>query len=209
MANCIRSSEVISERFLSIGESFAGLLLLPEGAPVPSFVRESKLGTPIVCGIGADKGGAVATAITESFNRAEDLKEVVNFPVYTLKPMSEDFQSLGATVLKHETGEIFAISVDFQTYNDEVDNWETTVSIWAHPDFPRPFPLWSTEPLEAGAPAIVLEKVDFLPMPGIMISTAAGHVCHWIEGEILYHLIAENSASRSNVQLIVAMLTTL
>lgn len=183
----------------SVGESFAGFFLLPEGAPIPSFIQESKRGIPVVCGIGADKGGAVATAITEAFSNVEDLKNVIDFPIYVLQPISENFQFLEASVLKHETGEVFSVSVSFQTYNSETDQWQSTISVWAEPDFPRPFPLYFNEPIEADVPAIVLEKVDFLPSPGIMVATATGHVCHWIENGILYFLIAENSPSRSNI----------
>ncbi|NBD35313.1 MAG: hypothetical protein GVY30_04865 [Chloroflexi bacterium] len=70
------------------------------------------------------------------------------------------------------------------------------MSIWSQSDFPRPFPLWSSDPVEPGGPAVVLEKVDFLPSPGIMVTTRRGYVFHWIENDVLYTLITEFDPSR-------------
>lgn len=103
-------------------------------------------------------------------------------------------------MLKHDTGELFSVSLGYQTYNQEDEQWQTTLSVWAEPDFPRPFPLYSSEPLEAGIPATILEKVDFLPAPGIMVATATGYACHWIKDGILYFIIADNNQTRSNIQ---------
>lgn len=196
-----------SSNIEDIGELYSGFVLLSEGMPIPNYVKASKFGVPVVCGIGANEGGAVATAVTEFYSNVADLKKVIDLPVYTLDPFPDGFQPLGAMALKHQTGEIFAISIDFQTYNEKTDGLETTVSIWAYPDFPQPFPLWSAEPLEANGASITLEKVDFLPMPGILVATAMGYVCHWIADGILYCLIAENSTLNSNIHSIVNKLT--
>lgn len=83
----VPSSRPIS-REIDVGESFAGFFLLPEGAPVPNFVQPSKRGIPAVCGIGADSGGAIATAISETYDSVEELKKVIDFPIYIL-PISE------------------------------------------------------------------------------------------------------------------------
>lgn len=113
----------------------------------------------------------------------------------------------GAKLIRHETGEVFAAVVDFQSQNRRSRDLETTVSIWAQPEFPRPFPLWSSDPVEPGGPAVILEKVSFLPSPGVMVATPQGAVFHWIKDDILCTLIAELGLSHQETLTLASLLS--
>jgi hypothetical protein len=62
------------------GELFAGFVLLPEGAPMPSFVKEPALGVPNMCGVGVGMGGPEPTAVTTNFLNAADILTKIDFP---------------------------------------------------------------------------------------------------------------------------------
>jgi len=76
--------------------------------------------------------------------------------------------------------------------------WVTSLTVAAQCVFPTPFPLWWSEPVEPGGPVVVLEKVSFLPWPGIMVATAMGYAFHWIKDSVLYTLLAEYGPSRAD-----------
>lgn len=190
----------------SLGEFYAGFLLLPDGAPVPPTVEYPKRGIPTFCGVDAGRDGLEPTAVIKSFSTAAELAQEVTFPIYALSKLPYGLRSAGANLIQHETGEVFAAVVNFQSHSSRSEDWETTVSIWAQPEFPRPFPLWSSDPVEPGGPAVILEKVDFLPSPGVMVATLRGAVFHWIKHNILYTLIAELDLSHQETLALVPLL---
>jgi hypothetical protein len=59
-------------------------------------------------------------------------------------------------------------------------------------DFPYPVPIWENEPVEPDGPGVLPEKVDFLPVPGVMVKTQSGYVFHWIENDILHTIVFES-----------------
>lgn len=185
-------------------EEYAGFLLLPEGTPVPSFVRYPERGIPVFCGL----GDAEITAVSQSLTGAEDLVKELGFAVYTFRELPKGLRPIGANLIRYKTGEVYAASVNFGSF-DQSDYNRGTVSITAQPDFPRPFPLRSYAPVEPGGPAVILQKVGFLPSPGIMIATHKGYVFYWIERDILYTLSAEHSPSREEIQALVGSLVLL
>ena len=190
-----------------LGEFYAGFLLLPDGAPVPPTVKYPERGMPAFCGVGAGRDGPEPTAVITSFSTVTDLAREVAFPVYTLSTLPGGLRLAGANLIRHETGEVFAAVVDFQSQNRRSRDLETTVSIWAQPEFPRPFPLWSSDPVEPGGPAVILEKVSFLPSPGVMVATPQGAVFHWIKDDILYTLIAELGLSYQETLTLASLLS--
>jgi len=190
-----------------IGELYAGFLLLPDGAPVPPTVKYPERGVPTFCGVGAGRDSLEPTPVIRSFSAVTDLTQEVNFPVYTLSKLPEGLHLAGANLIQHKTGEIFAAVIDFQSRHRHSGDWETTVSIWAQPEFPRPFPLWSSKPVEPGGPAVILEKVGFLPSPGVMVTDQQGAVFHWIENGVLYTLRAEPGLSREEALTLASLLS--
>ncbi|MEW6233180.1 MAG: hypothetical protein AB1566_12815 [Chloroflexota bacterium] len=188
------------------GEPYAGFLLLPEGAPVPPFVHYPERGIPIMCGVGVGRGGPVPTAVTRNLNTPADLAREVHFPVYTLSLVPAGLRFTGAYLIQYMSGDIFAAWVNFASYNAATGHWEGTVSISAQPDFPRPFPIWSSQAVEPGGTVVALEKVDLLPSPGLMVATRRGYVFHWIQNDVLCALMAEHSQSREEARALVASL---
>jgi predicted DCC family thiol-disulfide oxidoreductase YuxK len=172
-------------------ELYAGFLLLSEGTPVPASVSQPALAIPIVCGV----GGTVTTAIGESFSSLEAVVSSSKIPTYSLSNSFSKFEWVDGHVLKHETGEVFGSMHIFGTLNLQTRKWEKRFHIWSQPDFPRPFPLWSSEPVEPDGPAVLLEKVDFLPAPGVRVATRMGSVFHWIENDIFYTMTVEDDQS--------------
>jgi hypothetical protein len=177
------------------GERYAGFVLLPEGAPVPYDVQAPRRESPILCGVGEGRGGPSVTAIHSKVRSEADLASEVGFPVYLVAAAPAGLTPAGGDVLRYEDGEVFAASLDFQTRNALNGEMETTVSLWAYPEFPRPYPLWETSPPEPGGPFVQLHKVDFLPTPGVMMRSAQGYVFLWIQADVLYTLTAENNPS--------------
>ncbi len=189
---------------LSVGELYAGFILLPDGAPVPAFVKPSRRGIPDGCGVG--RADPKIVAVIKSFARVEDVASEGRFPVYTFSKLPDGLRPRGGNLIKHPTGEVAGASIDFETYHAGARTWACTVSIWAQPDYPKPFPLWSQKALGPGGPAVVLEKVNFLPSPGIRVSTLLGCVFHWIQDEVCYRLRLEHSRSPQEIQALVSSL---
>jgi hypothetical protein len=187
-------SSPVHAQNLPVGELYEGFLLLPDGASVPDFVVHPALGVPIFCGVGA----AEITAVTETLASAETLAALVDFPVYELDPQDlKNLHSAGATLVKHETGEVYAAAVNYERYDSTTDRWTTGVTIEALPEFMRPYPLWERDPIEPGSPSLVLEKVDFLPQPGILTAPRQAFIGHWIETNVHYILVDERGQSKS------------
>jgi len=171
------------------GELYAGFVLLPEGAKVPEYVQYPKKMIPIVCGV----AGNATTATSISFESEADLIIEVDFPTYSLSQLPEGMSSAGGYILKHKTGETFSILLSYKIYEPERQRWKAAVNLCAQPDFPRPFPLWSSEPVEPGGPSVLLEKVLFLPSPGIMVVSQTGYIFYWVEDNILYTLTMDHN----------------
>ena len=145
------------------GELYAGFVLLPEGAKVPDFVQDEKLGMPNMCGVGKENGSEVVQAVYSHLDSANELVIQTRLPIYTLELLPEGLQPSGASILSHKTGELYCGTVIFEAYNDTFEDWHTALSIEARVDFPHPVPLWTSQPVEEGGFPIFLEKVDYLP----------------------------------------------
>lgn len=187
------------------GELYAGFVLLQDGSPMPTNVEPAKLGIPIMCALGAAKEEITATS--NSYSSVEELAEKLSFPVYTLTRSHSELRFIMASTISHVTGEIFCAGVTFQLTDVQADHIENDVGITAQPDFPRPFPLWYSDPVEPGGRSVILEKVDFLPEPGIMVVTATGYVFQWVAQDILYTLTAEYNPSFEEAQALATSLT--
>lgn len=180
------------------GELYAGFILLPDGAPVPSIVQPAKLGIPVICGVG---GAAPApSGFTISRNTITDLLREGGVPLYSLREVPGRLRVSGGYVLKHKSGETFAAVLNYEFYSVQTGTWEGSAWVAAYPDFPRPSPLWSSEPVEPLGPATVLEKAQFLPTPGIMVATEGGYVFNWIDRDILYSCVLESKISNGEAQ---------
>jgi len=193
----------------SEGELYAGFLLLPEGVPAPSYVRGAKRGAPVFGEPGPGKTASPSAARSTYLASEAELARVVGTPCYTLANIPGGARRTKAVLIQHSTGDPYLGQVGFETYDREVDAWETTIALEMLLDFPQPFPLWSCGPREPGGPVISFRKAEFLPVPGVMVSTARGYVFHWIQYGALYTARVEYDCSLTEAQSVIASLETI
>lgn len=197
------SPQVLSSK----SEIYNGFLLLADNDPIPDFVQPSRLGIPIACRVGEGNGKYALEAVTKPFKQPIALERAAKFPIYTLKNLPANARQADSYLIKHMSGEVYGAVVSYETPEPKSDEWEGSIGIFAQPDFMHPYPLWSSSPVEPNGPSVILEKVDFLPTPGIMIATQAGYVFYWIQKDIFYTLRAEYELSRKEAEVLARSLT--
>ncbi len=188
-------SHAASIRDSTVGELYAGFLLLPDQTPVPPTVTPSRFGIPIVC----TQGEAPATAVVTHFDAHTDVQKRSRVQLYTFNAPAS-LQPVGGEVIEHEFGILFGAETLFQSPLGQV-------RFWAQSDFARPFPMWSG-PNSAGS-AVQLDKVDFLPAPGLRVTAPLGYVFYWIARDVLYRLTIDKTFPVTDVQALVTSLTLL
>lgn len=127
-----------ADNSLLLGEVYAGFLLLSEDTPVPGFVRKPTVGPPIVCGVETGKGGPKINAMLQSFDTLKELRKRINFPIYTLSSLPDQFHPAGGYLLGYDTGQIYGVSLGYQAVDTTNRFVESTISLWAQPHFSRP-----------------------------------------------------------------------
>lgn len=190
----------------SAGELYAGFVLLPEDAPIPSFVQCAP--APILCQVDNEHDPVVMTHRGETigFDSIEELISNVSFRTYVPTLLPADMTFIHGQIIRFvQSRKVFEASMNFGF----PDNRQPLVSVSARPVFPRPYPVWpvhsppvyesQTWP-EQDDIVVSPEKVGFTPAPGLMLPTADGHLLHWIRQNILYTLIVEHDRRRDAVE---------
>lgn len=190
-----------------IGDIYAGFLILPDGAPVPSIVKAPQLGFPNECGVGLVSDVPEHLFTTQEFRTLEEFIGDTKLSVYSLEELPKDMRLGSISCIKTIKGDVYLVSLGYETYLAERDIWQCTIWMLAQMDFPRPVPIWHSEPVEPNGPAVIPEKVDFLPTPGILVKTQNGCVCHWIDNDIYFTLVIQDIQEEVDVQTIVKKLT--
>ena len=196
-----------------VGELYAGFVLLPEGAPMPAYVRCAP--APMLCQVNdvRDPDALALRGETLWFDNFSEWISKVSFTTYILNPIPVDIEFVQGHLIRFaQSGEEFAASIDYGPANGH----EPLLSISARPIFPRPYPIWpvvspiQTEGLTDGVQDEMVmayaEKVDFTPTPGLMLPTEQGHLLYWIKQDILYTLVVEYDQSREAAMEIVQSL---
>lgn len=189
----------------SAGELYGGFLLLPNGTPPPASIKAPRFGIPVMC----TQGQGQATAMGRHFGTHGDVRANTRLPLYTPRTLPANLQTQadGGDVIEYEFGAVFAVQLDYKPAVPRSDVLQGSVTVWAQADFPRPFPMWFG-PDERGG-NIQLEKVDFLPAPGLQVATPLGYVFHWIKDDVYYSLRVENNPSRADAQAFASSLAPL
>lgn len=190
------------------GELYAGFVLLPEGAPMPAYVRCAP--APVLCQVDDMHDPETLDSRGETL-RFDDLTQLLNnvsFRTYVPSSLPVDIEFVQGHLLRFaQSGEQFAASIAYGPANGH----EPLLSLSARPIFPRPYPIWpvpSTIYDEEGEPVSVIspEKVDFTPASGLLLPTEQGHLLQWIKQDILYTLVVEHDQSREAIVEIVKTL---
>jgi hypothetical protein len=166
------------------GEIYHGFVLLPADAEVPPFITPAKTKGP--------KEKDKSSTLYKEFKEIKELKDHVKKPIYAIDQSKQNVQFLGSNVISYFDEEVFGVSLGYLDPMNAVSIEEANISLSAQYEFPRPFPLWEAAATDADHPGYVLEKVDFLPSPGIQIATIYGFVFCWIEQNVLYMLILDH-----------------
>ena len=188
---------------MDVGELYSGFLLLPEGIDASPYVDYPSIGTPQFCGAG---DGASPTVVSNSFKTVGELASTVDFPIYVVHDVSDIPISLVAKDIyatKYITGEIYSTTIYYHAVFEGEKVSEGQIFLWAYPVFPKPYPMWNSEPVEVDGFSFIPERVDFLPRPGLMSTSSQGFVFYWIEKDVLYNMIMEPFSNIQDAKLIV------
>jgi len=166
-------------------EVWEGFVLLPEGAPVPSFVTCAP--APVLC---QTDGAPDAEALRGEVQALQGLQEARAYqwiPLY--QPIGYPFRH-GIVIRFQESGQVFCLMLDFGV-------GEQQVSLWARPIYPQPFPVWPVRRPDQPEDLIKPMKISFTPAPGLLLPTVSGYMVHWIENNVLYTLIIHRDSDGS------------
>jgi hypothetical protein len=135
------------------GEVWEGFVLLPEGAPIPPFVRQ--VPTPILC---QTDGGPEAEALrgeTLTFTELAPLRSLIRFPLYGPSRLPPGIVWQGVAVTRFaRSGEVFSVSLNFGD-----GEGVPRLRVIAQPMYPSPYPVWPVYAPDRPEEPIFPEKV--------------------------------------------------
>jgi predicted DCC family thiol-disulfide oxidoreductase YuxK len=182
------------------GELWEGFVLLPEGAPIPPFVRQ--VPTPILCQTDGRPEAEALRGETLTFTELAPLRSLIRFPLYGPSRLPPGIVWQGATVTRFaRSGEVFSVSLNFGD-----GEGVPRIRVIAQPMYPSPYPVWPVYSPDRPEEPIFPEKVFFTPRPGLLLPSARGHLTLWQETGTLYTLIAEHNSRREAVLALVQSL---
>ncbi|CAM2069633.1 hypothetical protein SCOR_29940 [Sulfidibacter corallicola] len=184
------------------GELFAGFVLLNEHDALPDYVQTASLAETLGCGL-ATAGARKAETQFESYETQDAFLGALTFPMYSLSHLPGGLEARHFHVRRHLAGRIIHASIGFESFDHDLGQWVTSVSLFGKVAYARPYPLWAAASTEPGEPGVVLEKVSHLPKPGVRVATSSGIVYHWIEEDILYTLDIQISDALSDPEMLV------
>jgi len=182
------------------GEIWEGFVLLPEGAPLPSFVTCAP--APILCQTDGSPEAEALRGEVLTFPDLEQLRPFIRFPLYRPSRLPPGIAWRGAAVTRFaRSGEVFSVSLNFGD-----GEGVPRIRVIAQPMYPSPYPVWPVYAPDRPEEPIFPEKVFFTPRPGLRLPSARGHLALWQEAGVLYTLIAEHDPRREATIALIASL---
>jgi hypothetical protein len=183
------------------GELYAGFYLLPQDAPLPSFIDIPAV--PILDHV-ADEGAFSSDQFKGStyyYESIDALKADVQLPLFVPSAPSDWAPFHGSVTRFKGSGAVWEIRYGFWAKADQ----SPLVTFLARPVFSHPYPVWpvvdlvkiTTANVWEKAPVINPEKVQFTPTPGILLPLDQGYTVQWIDHDILYTVFIENQSRRA------------
>jgi predicted DCC family thiol-disulfide oxidoreductase YuxK len=135
------------------GELWEGFVLLPEGAPIPPFVRQ--VPTPILCQTDGRPEAEALRGETLTFTEPERLRSLIRFPLYGPSRLPPGIVWQGAAVTRFaRSGEVFSVSLNFGD-----GEGVPRLRVIAQPMYPSPYPVWPVYAPDRPEEPIFPEKV--------------------------------------------------
>jgi hypothetical protein len=135
------------------GEVWEGFVLLPEGAPIPPFVRQ--VPTPILCQTDGRPEAEALRGETLTFTEPERLRSLIRFSLYWPSRLPPGIVWQGATVTRFaRSGEVFSVSLNFGD-----GEGVPRLRVIAQPMYPSPYPVWPVYAPDRPEEPIFPEKV--------------------------------------------------
>lgn len=165
----------------SIGERYGGFLILQPGAGLPLLDHEPD--SRYIPTLEQLLGGGPATGETVEMS-AEDAARLARVQLYHLADLDTRFIEPPAAVTQHVSGRVFTIVVSHQTTTPEHPHPFAAATLTVQVDAPVPVPIWEPSPTTLS----VLERVSYLPAPGLRMACGPIESLEWVEDEHLYSL---------------------
>lgn len=96
------------------GELYEGFILLPAGAPAPSFVQKPAKSIPRMCGVRVSQSGGVPNIRHQAFQTVEDLAKATHLPLYTLQGLPATFRLGAASSTEYWDGGVYNATVSYR-----------------------------------------------------------------------------------------------
>ncbi len=188
---------------LDAGERYGEFLILPHGTGIPSVVQKADMAPPAMCGAGQVENKAQVDTIAEPI-KADGalLREVaMESPVYKLSEIPADLEFQGGYVVRYGNSLLHHTIFGYEKKGGAMP---VQIGLQSALFFPRPYPVHHPDPL-ADAPVELaprgfntpgIEKVSFLPAPGVLVRGPLSLTYHWIQFDVLYTLWVQGHVQR-------------
>lgn len=169
-------------------EEYGGFLIAPPGflAPIHGHRRSPQWESL--------DGKAIAPLDQRSFSTAEEAAEDAGIGLYVLR--GPGFRDLGSTVVREVTGKVFSVSGAAEVRSNR-NGGSQLVGLYVEPYVGQPVTIHKSSTLEN---RLILEKLPFLPRPGVGIRATSEFVAHWLEGDVRYTLICQGITSSDDLR---------
>ncbi len=176
------------------GEMYHGFILVPGNSDPPPWIHCTSV--PVTCAAGNQNVDPDFLGEEIPFSTLEQVRDYVHFKLYSFNNLPAPLQVVSINVLQFaKSKHAFMVTMGFGKYNPSAGAVTPTISLWAQPDFPRPYPIYPAQAYNSDT-IVAPEKVSITPEPGVMLPTGDGHLIQWIKGDVLYTLVAEDDPSR-------------
>jgi hypothetical protein len=167
-------------------EYWHGFIIIKESNN-PLILQDYQFGMPDACGVD-DEGTTILKPkfITQFYvKNLEELSSKIKYPLYILRTDSIHGISLSNISLIQQPGyPPYGYVLTYSTYNNQLDVYFTSISIFGIFDFQKPLPFFIRKDEE-------VIKANFLPNPGLMVKKPHGFDFHWINHNVHYILSLE------------------
>jgi hypothetical protein len=160
---------------------YGGFLLLELGEPLPDSLKVQIHMQP-------------ANPSIENLPIASSSVSTLPFNVYALAEVPVNHREGKVQIIRHSTGEVHEVHVTYETFNENLGVYVTSVWLTISLDEPSPYPVWPRRSIFSDLP-IPPEKVSSTPRAGLRLASRKGDIYMWTEDGVLYSFFLESGLS--------------